>query len=185
MLCFSLRVRAFLLIATASVALLALGVGQSFAARPVVTETYNIPEHECNGLRLEGVSYSFTTGGTPSSDCQAGTFTGPFSTNHLSAPNIEGNAAGVLTLSFAVPTTIVRFGFALDTGTPQAEGVTVRLYAPGRGVLRKAASSSATNDPSFVGGEFEYAGAAIRSVTIAFAGAPRFALDNLVYTLGD
>jgi hypothetical protein len=179
------RGRTLVAVATAGVALLALGAGQSFAGQPSFTETYNVPQQACEGLNLNGVVYSFTIAGTPSSDCQAGTVTGPGTTNNISAPNIEGNAAGVLTLTLDHPATTVGFGYALDTFTPQPNGVTVDLFGPGASGLRRVVSLNATNDPSFVGGRFNYAGPAVSRFSVEFAGAgalfPRFAIDNLTY----
>ena len=175
-------------IAAVSVALFALGASQSFAAKPTFTETYNIPQQACDGLNLAGVTYSFTVAGTPSTDCQAGTFEGPGKTNNIEAPNIEGNAGGVLSMTFAQPTTIVGFGFALNTGPPQPNGATVELFAPGHGKLRRVVAANAEPDPFFVGGRFNYTGPAISRVTVQFAAAgapPRFALDNLTYFRGE
>jgi hypothetical protein len=177
--------RALVAIAAAGVALLALGAGQSFAAKPSFTETYNIPQQACDGLNLAGVTYSFTVAEAPSSDCQAGTTVGPGTTNNIEPPNIEGNAEGVLTMNFAHPTTIVGFGFALSTGTPQPNGVTVELFGPGRSGLRRVVPANAEPDPAFVGGRFNYRGPAISRVTVSFAGSERFAIDNLTYFTGE
>jgi hypothetical protein len=61
--------------------------------------------------------------------------------------------------------------------------VIVNLYRPGAGLLRQELFLTATNDPGFVGGHFDYDGPAVKSVTIQFASGPysRLALDNLSY----
>ena len=150
-----------------------------FAAMPIFTQTYDIPTEACEGLYLDGVSYAFTIGGAPSGACQAGTFTGPGVTNNIFAPNIEGPSAGVLHLTFDVPTTKFGFGVAQSTSSgPQT--VIVNLYRPGVGLLREQVPLDITNDPGFVGGRYDYDGPAVKTVTIQFnATFPRFAVDNV------
>jgi hypothetical protein len=156
----------------------------SLAHKPIFTETYDITPVPCEGLSLDGVTYSFTVAGSPSLDCTAGTFTGPGTTNDINPPNIEGTAAGVLHLTFDVPTTQFDFGVALSTfASPQTDSVIVDLFRPGVGLLRQEVPLTTTSDPSFVGGRFEYNGPAVKTVTIHFSSGPfaRFALDNVSY----
>ena len=166
--------------------LLFFATGSSLADKNTFTETYDqVSVQECEGLALNGVAYSFTIGGTPSQDCTAGTMTGPVNTNDIHAPNIEGNAGGVLHLRFDVPTTVFGFGVALSTRTsPQPDSVIVDLYRPGAGLLRQELPLTTTDDPNYVGARFDYNGPAVRTATIQFAsGRPfsRFALDNLTH----
>ena len=151
------------------------------AAMPIYIQTYDIDLASCEGLYVDGVSYTFTVGGAPSGDCDAGTFIGPGVTNNISSPNIEGTSAGVLHLTFDVPTTKFGFGVAQSTfGGPQT--VIINLYRPGVGLLREQVPLDITNDPGFVGGRYDYDGPAIKTVTIQFnATSPRFALDNVSY----
>lgn len=155
---------------------------QAFAAMPAFVETYDVPTTPCEGLILDGVAYAFTVAGAPSLDCGAGTGIGPGITNDINAPNIEGNSAGVLHLTFDHPTTEVDFGIAQDIFSPPNNSVTINLYRPGVGLLRQELSLTTTNDPDFLGGHFTYRGPAVKSVTIQFPGDfSRFALDNLSY----
>jgi hypothetical protein len=81
-------------------------------------------------------------------------------------------------MTFGHPTTIVGFGYALNSATT---GVTVDLFGPGASGLRKVVLLSPEPDPAFLGGRFNYSGAAISRVTVQFGGESRFALDNLTY----
>jgi hypothetical protein len=170
------------------VVLLFLATGSSLADKNIFTETYDIGQpQQCEGLALDGVAYSFSIAGTPSVDCTAGTMTGPGNTNDIHTPSIEGNAAGVLHLRFDVPTTEFGFGVALSTRTsPQPDSVIIDLYRPGAGLLRQELPLTATSDPNYVGGHFDYNGPAVRTATIQFASGrsfSRFALDNVTYFL--
>jgi hypothetical protein len=148
-------------------------------------QTYNIPAVPCDGLQLDGVTYSFTIGGVPDPNCVAGTSAGPGVTNNIQAPNIEGDARGVLTLTFGVPTSTFGFGVAQSTATsPQPQSVVVDLFSPGVGTLRQELELTTTSDPTFVGGRFDYHGPAIQSATISFSGPfARFVLDGVTYHL--
>lgn len=149
--------------------------------KPLFIQTYDITNSACDGLQLDGVTYAFTVGGVPNADCRAGTTAGPGVTNNIQAPNIEGTSAGVLTLTFDVPTANFGFGVAQSTAlSPQS--VMVDLFRPGNGTLRQELVLTATRDPNFVGGRFDYDGASVRIVTIRLNNpAPRFAVDNVTY----
>lgn len=148
-------------------------------------QTYNIPSVLCNGLELDGVTYSFTIGGASSADCQAGTTVGPGVTNNIQPPNIEGSATGVLGLTFKVPTSTFGFGVAQSTSSsPQSQSVIVDLFSPGAGTIRDELFLTTTSDPNAVGGRFDYNGPAVKSVTIRFSGTfARFVLDGVTYKL--
>src|SRR5262245_2295787 len=167
----------------ALVSLLVAGVVRpALAGKNLVTEGFDIAPESCEGLDLAGVSYSFTVAGAPDLDCVAGTFIGPGFTNNIQAPNIEGTAAGVLHLTFDVPTVEFGFGVAQSTfASPQS--VIVDLFRPGAGLIREEVPLATTNDPNFVGVRYEYSGPAIKTATIRFPVGPftRFALDNLTY----
>ena len=166
----------------AGLATIAIVVNPVMADMNVVTQTFNIPPAPCEGLDLAGVLYSFTIAGAPSLACTAGTFVGPGVTNNIQAPNIEGSAAGVLHLTFEVPTTKFGFGVAQSTlASPQS--VVIDLFRPGAGLLRQEVPLVTTNDPGFVGARFDYDGPAVRTATISFPVGPytRFAVDNVSY----
>jgi hypothetical protein len=154
----------------------------ALAEMDIVTQTFDIPPAYCEGLGVAGVTYSFTVAGTPNLDCVAGTFAGPGISNNLHYPNIEGTAAGVLHLTFDVPTTKFGFGVAQNTlASPRS--VIVDLYRPGVGLLREEIPLATTNDPRFVGARSDYDGPAVKTVTIRLAAGPysRIAVDNVTY----
>ncbi|WP_435328230.1 hypothetical protein [Vibrio hannami] len=151
------------------------------AEMPVFSETYDIEPAYCEGLNLHGVMYSFTVDGSPSMACMAGTYTGPGITNNIDAPNIEGTSAGILHLTFDVPTTIISFGIAQNTFSGN-QAVYVDLYRPGVGLVREEVMLDLLADPGFVGGLFEYDGPAVKTMTISHSTiSSRFAIDNLMY----
>jgi hypothetical protein len=162
-------------------------IGTAWAVgKPLFAQTYNLPAPvACEGLELDGVTYSFTVAGAPSLDCSAGTFIGPLSSNNIQAPNIEGTSAGILHLTFDVPTTEFAFGVARSIFGPPtlSDTVIVDLFRPGIGLLREEMVLDPTPDPLFVGGRFQYQGPAVKTVTISFRTPPltRFAIDNVTY----
>lgn len=155
----------------------------TFADQPSFTETYDITSAPCEGLKLDGIAYSFSVVGTPNLDCNAGTLTGPGVTDNINAPNIEGTSGGILHLTFDVPTTTFSFGVAESIITsPQVNSVIVDMYRPGAGLLREEVMLTTTSDPLFVGGRFEYNGPAVKTATIRFSDInTRFAVDNVTY----
>jgi len=166
-------------------------IGTTWAlTKPTFTETFApLSPVSCEGLKLDGVSYSFTVAGAPSLDCNARTSAGPGNTNHIQSPNIEGTSAGVLHLVLDAPTTEFSFGVARSLVSPPPpfpsvpDSVIVDLFRPGAGLLRDHLLLDPTNDPLFVGGQFNYEGPAVKTVTISFTTPPltRFAIDNVTY----
>ena len=153
-----------------------------FAAMPIFTQTYDLDEFVyCEGLYLDGMTYSFTVSGIPNLDCGA-PLGGPGNTNNITFPNVEGTTSGILHLTFDVPTTKFGFGVAMSAGGNQTEAVTVNLYRPGAGLLRDTIFLDTTPDPNFSGGRYDYNGPAVKTVTIEFnVAGTRFALDNVYY----
>lgn len=136
----------------------------------------------CDGLARNGAHYAFRVAGEPSAECVAGAPLGPPGSLNVLPPHLEGDPAGELTLTFDVPTTRVGFGLALATVDPLDGGVIVELHRPGAGLLREQVALALTNDPQYVGGRYDYAGPAVRAVTLRFAGdARRFAIDDVRY----
>jgi len=151
------------------------------AGMPIFTQTYDLDPVLCEGLYLDGVTYSFSESGVPSLLCLAGFF-GPGTTNNIDDPSIEGVASGILHLTFDVPTTKFGFGVAMSTGGSISDAVTVSLYRPGAGILRDTIFLGTTPDPDFTGGRYDYNGPAVKTVTIEFTpSAGRFAVDNVYY----
>ena len=156
----------------------------AIAEKPIFMETYDISPVPCEGLQLDGITYSFSVAGVPSPDCTVGTSMGPDISDDIDPPNIEGTSAGVLHMRFDVPTTTFGFGVALATvASPQVNSVIVNLNRPGAGLLREEVFLTITRDPLYVGGQFDYDGPAVGTATIQFNGGPfkRFAIDNVIY----
>jgi len=136
----------------------------------------------CDGLARNGVRYEFRVAEAPSEDCVAGAPVGPPGSLNVLPPHLEGDPSGALTLTFDVPTTRVGFGLALATRAPLSAAVIVELHRPGAGLLRERVALDLTADPEYVGGRYDYAGPAVRSVTLRFADdARRFAIDDVRY----
>jgi len=153
------------------------------ADMPIFTQTYDLGAFEfCEGLYLDGVTYSFTVAGIPNVDCGA-PLGGPGDTNNVDGPIIEGTSDGILHLTFDVPTT--KFGFGVAMAIDEASitnAVTVSLYRPGAGILRETIFLDTTPDPFFTGGRYDYDGPAVKTVTIEFnPTGTRMALDNVSY----
>ena len=131
-----------------------------------------------DGGTFGGVLHAFSVGGAPSLDAIING--GPGNTNNITFANIEGNALGVLSLSFALSQVEIGFGYALLSGTPGLSGVTVELFDALDASLGSL-SFVGFPDPGFIGG---FAGVAssipFLRAEVSFNAAPsRFAFDNL------
>ena len=95
---------------------------------------------------------------------------------------MEGNATGVLTLTFEQPTNVLAFGAALSGGGTVRTGFVVELFAPD-GHSRSITAVRTRSLLGFTEGRFSYAGLAVKRAVIRFNPyvAPRFAFDNLTY----
>jgi hypothetical protein len=137
-----------------------------------------------NGVTIGGVTFGFTVGGFPSLDAVIDD--GPGNTNHITVANIEGNAAGALSLLFSAPVQAMGYGYAVSAPiAPIAlQATTVELFDALNNSLGSL-SFNASPDPLFSGG---FAGIgnntpfARAQVTFSQAlGPSRFAFDNLTY----
>jgi hypothetical protein len=149
-------------------------------ANPTI-ETYGLIQTfaPIDGVTFSGVLHNFTIGGVSSLDATIDG--GPGNTNNITVANIEGDSAGVLSLTFASPMDRLGFGWALSLAVA-GPGPTINLY-DAFNVLIGTESYLGGLDPIFMGG---FAG--IES-TIAFTRAEilwanteaRFAFDNLTF----
>jgi hypothetical protein len=136
------------------------------------------------GLSYMGVTFSFTVGGTPSTDATYNS-NGPGITTFVQDPSLEGDAIGILTLGFnPQPTDRLQFGVALDTSDPLKPGFTVEFF--NRDLISLGTTPVDTSPlSSFSEGQFVYSGAPIGQAVIDFEdSAGRFALDNLTFSDG-
>ena len=131
-----------------------------------------------NGTTIGGVLFNFTIGGNPSADATIDG--GPGNTNNVTVADIEGNAAGVLTLTFPSLETRFGFGYAITSLAPVANAARIELFDAGN-VSLGALSYNGAPDPTFAGG-FAGIGSTIpfqsAQVTFNIAGG-RFAFDNV------
>jgi len=139
-----------------------------------------LPPTPADGLTIGGVTFGYQVGGVNSADATFGGG-GPGSITFVQDPSLEGGTAGVLTVRFAKPTTVVRFGVALSTFGDLTPGVIIKLFNPG-GQLRQTISLSTHSGVSFTEALFNYSGAAVGKIELTFSSAAsRFAFDNLTY----
>ena len=160
------------------VSLMSAGVSNA----SITLDFTELPFQPVDGLSYMGVTFGFSVGGSPSTDARyhAG---GPGSVIFVQDPSLEGTTAGILTLDFATPTSMLEFGVALNTYDAVTQGFVVRLYDTSLIGVYQVNTSPLV---SFSEGQFTYSGP--RRVTHAAIGfndqvVSRFALDNLTYTV--
>src|SRR3989338_6160285 len=164
--------------------LLSLGWLTVWGARASATTlTFGeVPFQSVNGLTVQGVTFTFTVGGSPSTDAFYNSG-GPGVTTYISDPSLEGNSAGVLTLDFAAPTTVLQLGAALSNFGTFNPGFTVQLFDASLAPI--GTFPITTNSiTSFTEGQFSYnnTNAPVKRARISFdPNGPRFVLDNLTY----
>src|SRR5207253_948938 len=80
-----------------------------------------------DGVVLNGVTFAFSIGGVPSTDATFGGG-GPGTTLYTTPPQLEGNTAGLLTLTFASPTPTFSMPIVLAVGGAVANAATIQLF---------------------------------------------------------
>lgn len=153
------------------------------AAAPATTLTFDeLPFQPVDGLSFSGVTFGFEVGGAPSPDASYNS-SGPGLLTLVQDPVLEGDAAGILTLDFAVSTCDLSFGLALGTFGPVTPGAVVNLY-DGAGILLGSEAVDLDSIVSFSEGLFSWVGpipAARAVIDFDENAASRFALDNLTF----
>ena len=86
-----------------------MSAGVSNAA--VTLDFTELPNQPVDGLSYMGVTFGFAIASIPSLDAEYNKG-GPGSITFVQDPSLEGNAAGILTLDFATPTSMLEFGVA-------------------------------------------------------------------------
>jgi hypothetical protein len=81
-----------------------------------------------NAMAVGGVSFDFSVGGTPSEDASVEVLDVPGDTPLLTPPFVEGNASGVLTLTFDPPVGFAGFNFAVDEDDDVSPAVRVTAF---------------------------------------------------------
>ena len=158
------------------------------AARADVVTTIRFTElpnnTPINGVSLSGVTFGFAVNGAPSADASVRPI-GPRNQTFVQCPCINGDAAGVLTLDFAAPTSVLSFGIARVTNVNLSPGATVRLFDPASALIGTYAvnliRTPAFNSPE---GLFSYTGAGVSRAVVTFDNPPAallFAVDNVTF----
>lgn len=157
-----------------------VGLMSAGSVNAAATLTFDeLPTQPVDGLSYMGVTFGFTVGGSPSTDAHYNSI-GPGSITYLQDSSLEGDAAGILTLDFTVPTDWLQFGVALNTYRPVTAAYTVELFDKS---LVSLGTSSRNAYPLVVWAEdqFMYSGTPISRAVVDFneQAARRFAVDNL------
>lgn len=137
-----------------------------------------LPLQTLHGLSLQGVSFSYTVGGSASADADFGSF-GVGDLVHVQDPSIEGSTRGSLRLDFAAPVTQLGFGIALQSESDIGDALSVTLL-DARGQALDVVWLDTQALVVFSEARFDYAGAPVHAALLAFADPDsRFVLDNL------
>jgi len=147
-----------------------------------------------NGLgSVSGVSFGFEVGGSPSSDVLYGadeprTGGGAFATALVQAPSLEGDIAGVLTLTFDSAVSDLAFDVALDDIFPLEDAFSVQLFDANLDPLGDPTSVMAElqGSTNWIEGSFSHSGDLVKEAVIDFNESvfrSTFWLDNLTFQL--
>jgi len=142
-----------------------------------------IPFQSVDDLTYAGITFDFKIAGADSTEAFYNSF-GPGTLSFVDDPSLTGDAAGVLTLDFAVPTSVVEFGLALSTADALSPGFRVELFSPGLISLGELPVDvfPTVGALGFSENRFEDSGTPIARATIRFDHQPgSFALDNLTF----
>jgi hypothetical protein len=182
-----------------AVALFVLCYGMPVAAQMGSVTVVLTFDQETGGLKygspirdvsLSGVTFDFTREGLASIDAFYGgvihrTPGGPPRVlTFVQEPALEGNAQGILTMTFAVPTAELRFGIARSTTGASAS---VQLFDD-RGRVISTTSVPLTTSGAVSEGVFQHssAGRQVKRAVVSFPNAAintRFAIDNLTFNV--
>ena len=144
-----------------------------------------VPFQSVDDLAFAGVTFDFKIGGIDSSEAFYNSF-GPGTLTYVDDPSLTGSSDGVLTLSFAVPTSILEFGVAISSFDSLSPGAHVELYDAQQISLgvTPVDVSTVTGALGFAENYFQYVGVPVSRAIVAFdLPAASFALDNLTYTV--
>ena len=142
-----------------------------------------IPFQSVDDLAYAGVTFDFKVGGADSTEAFYNSF-GPGTLTFVDDPSLTGDSAGVLMLDFAVPTSVVEFGLALNTADELSPGFRVELFSPDLMTLGETPVDvfPTAGALGFSENRFEYSGTPVSRAIIHFTHQPgSFALDNLTF----
>lgn len=163
--------------------LLVWGLGNCASAAPITLTFDELTTRPVQGLVFSGITFGFTVGGNTSQDAVYNR-QGPGSLTYVQGAVLEGDANGILTLDFAVPTSTLSFGVALTSRSNLTPGFTVQLSNPALQPLGLFQVNT-INPLGFAEARFDYSSALVSRVVVDFnqnfTGVQRFAFDNLTY----
>lgn len=154
-----------------------------YAAPSVTLDFSEIPFQSVDGLTYAGITFDFRIGGVHSTEAFYNSF-GPGTLTYVDDPSLTGDSAGVLTLDFAVPTSVLEFGLALNTASQLTPGFRVELLAPDLMSLGETSVDVFPNAGAlgFSENRFEYMGVPVARAVIRANYQPgSFAIDNLTF----
>jgi hypothetical protein len=159
-------------------------VCETAAAVVSTTLTFDeIPFQSVDGLAYAGITFDFKVGGADSNDAFYNSF-GPGTLAYVDDPSLTGDSAGVLTLDFDLPTSLVEFGLALNTADALSPGFRVELFSPNLTSLGETPVDvfPTSGALGFSENRFEYSDTPVSRAVIRFNHQPgSFALDNLTF----
>ena len=167
-------------IVTAIFQLIFLMLLQLPAQATILLTMDDLPTQAVNGLmHPSGVKFGFTVGGIASSDAQYASG-GPMTTAFINDPSVEGNAAGVLDITFPAIFNVVQFGVAVSTMSPSS--VNVELFNASNTSLGVSSLPLTLHGFQFIENRFTYGGIGVSRLRLDLtpsSTSPRFAFDNL------
>lgn len=137
-------------------------------------------------LSSRGATFEFRVNNLLSADARYGA-AGPGNFTFVQGRVLEGDAAGILTLTFTTPTRLLGFGVALTSANTLPSGLTVELFDSSLQSLGIIGVSTSQLSPFPLSeGQFNYIGMPISRAVLNFnegslAFPRRFAVDNLAY----
>ncbi|MDC0935964.1 hypothetical protein OAS39_06735 [Pirellulales bacterium] len=141
-----------------------------------------LPFQPIDDLSIAGVTFDYRVAGVDSSEASYKNF-GPGTLTFVNDPSLGGDTAGILALMFNVPTPVLEFGLALNTGEALAPGATVQLIDSDGGTIDLIeVDTSVTTNLGFSEALFRHDGALVAKAVIEFADRSNsFAIDNLTF----
>jgi hypothetical protein len=162
-----------------------LASGSLAHAAQITIQFDELTTRPADNVTIGGVTFGFTVGGVPSLDATYNFALGMPGLAYASDPVLEGTTAGTLALVFAVPTSFLRLSGLLAGVDPLDPGFSVQLYdanLQSMGTIPVAVSPVVSLSEA----QFTYNSTAIRRAELTFSSAaPRFAIDNVTYTVPD
>ena len=105
----------------------ALGAVEVSAGPTSLITFSELSQQSADGLSIKGVTFGYTVGGIPSTGATFGA-PGAGTTLYTTDPELIANTTGILSLTFAIPTTSLQFGYLIASTVSVANAGTVQLF---------------------------------------------------------